>query len=255
MPCNKKVVFNDSFSKIKLTNDHKLPTENSISQSQWFLLNEIDSFSGNEGSLVCQELAKSWEFMPNSQPPYQINIPKDKEIIFFGGSFNPWHEGHESCLTLLNKPDKLFIIPDNNPRKQSQEVTCAWKRYQDLKRLIPFDYPIYSGFWSSNQSNPTASWLPQIKDQYPDLQLSLLMGYDSFITIHDWIDAPKLLDSLSKIYIASRLDDLELRNQQYQKLTEQYQVELIFLGNHPHEEVSSTKIRAQKDHKSHDTSS
>ena len=247
MPCDKKVVFSDDFKKILLNSNGQLPI-NTEDEATWVSLDKIDYFEKNDGSLVCQQLAKSWEFMPNSQAPFKIKIPEDHEIIFFGGSFNPWHKGHESCLKLLNKPLNTFIVPDNNPRKEVQSSECSWKRYQDLKKKIPFQYPIYPGFWSSSSPNPTSSWLPQIKKTLPKVRLSLLMGFDSFLTIHEWIDAQKLLESLSKIYVASRLDNKELRDKQSQYLKSHYQIELIFLGHHEYEDISSTKLRAQNIH-------
>ena len=45
----------------------------------------------------------------------------EDEIIFFGGSFNPWHKGHTECIKLLPQGIPIVILPDNNPFKQNHQ--------------------------------------------------------------------------------------------------------------------------------------
>ena len=45
-------------------------------------------------------------------------LTNKNEIVFFGGSFNPWHEGHSECIRLLDSSKPLVVIPDRNPRKE-----------------------------------------------------------------------------------------------------------------------------------------
>jgi len=242
----KHIIFSDDFQKIRLTPQKNLPDEKSLSDSKWYALKEIQHFKEDDGKLVCEKLAQSWEFMPGSHSPYSVKKPKNNKVIFFGGSFNPWHAGHEQCLKQLAMPDNLFIIPDNNPRKQSNLSSniCVWSRYQDLKAKVLSPVDIYPGFWTSQEANPTSSWLPQIKANHPELSLGLLIGFDSFMTIHNWIDAKKLMTNLSDLYIVSRLDKEIAKLNQINHFKEFYpHVNLNFLGHHQYEDLSSTQLR------------
>lgn len=245
---SKKIIFSQDFKMILLTEKKSLPLSEDQSHTKWFPLDEIHHFQDNEGKLVSEALASSWEFMPGSQPPYSVKIPKDNRIIFFGGSFNPWHAGHEQCLKQLDMPENVFVIPDNNPRKEysNNSTKCVWSRYQDLKAKIISPVNTYPGFWINNEANPTSSWLPQIKDSHPDLKVGLLIGYDSFMTIHQWIESKKLLNSLDDLYIVSRQDNEIAKLNQIEHLKEFYShIDLHFLGHHKFEELSSTQLRAR----------
>ena len=49
------------------------------------------------------------------------NLPeleKREELIFFGGSFNPWHAGHSNCLRLMDPHKTIIVVPDHNPFKE-----------------------------------------------------------------------------------------------------------------------------------------
>lgn len=196
----------------------------------------------------CEHLAKTWEFMPGSKPPYRVFIPKDKHIIFFAGTFNPWHKGHLACIKALNKNSNLFIIPDHNPEKKLINKNSPWESYEKLKNKIPYDIPIYPGFWAQNKKNPTSLWIQKIKECFPEVKISLLMGFDSFISIHKWIEADKLLKSLHGIYMVSRKDKDSEKAKQTFFLTQKFpDLKITFLGHHDFEHLSSTQIR-KKEH-------
>lgn len=169
------------------------------------------------------------------------------EIIFYGGSFNPWHQGHSSCVHMSPSDIPLIVIPDHNPQKAISNSKGSEQLILELMNKVSFRDEtafIYDSFYKLLKSNPTHIWINDLKEQFPDKKLSLLMGHDSFLTIHNWIRSHELLNNLTNIYIVSRLDVEQEKEDQKQVL---YQIaknlNIIFLGHHEFEELSSTKLR------------
>lgn len=169
-----------------------------------------------------------------------------QEIVFFGGSFNPWHSGHSSCINLLSKNKTIIVIPDHNPLKELVESSNKLTSINDLKRKISsFNRNLYlfTGFFESNKKNPTSLWIKDLSKHFPNIKLSLLMGYDSFMSLDKWLNAKDLLSTLDTIYIASRLDVNEAKVAQMELLKAISNLNIEFLGNHDFEHLSSSDIR------------
>ena len=74
------------------------------------------------------------------------------------------------------------------------------------------------------------------------------MGFDSFRTLPSWIESQDLLNNLSSLYIASRLEESneqELIGSEIYKLNKN--INIVFLGRHQFEDLSSTKLREKND--------
>lgn len=172
------------------------------------------------------------------------HLDSKKEIIFFGGTFNPWHKGHTECIKLCDNNSPIIIIPDHNPEKEINETSINFTLLlNEIKELRENTF-LFEGFFNEKKSNPTSHWINSLKDEFPTLKLSLLIGFDSFRSIAHWIEADKLISTLSSLYIASRLEDDSERNNFSLPLKEiNPNINLHFLGRHPYEEVSSTQLR------------
>ncbi len=170
-----------------------------------------------------------------------------KEIVFFGGSFNPWHSGHGSCLSLMDKDKLIIVMPDHNPFKDVTKEENRFSSLTDIKKELkirPENTYLFEGFIQDANHNPTHNWLRQVKDSFPNLKLSLLMGFDSFMSIDKWIEAKQIIKDTSCIYVASRLDNKEARQSQYYLLKSMdSDIEVDFIGHHDYEHLSSTEIR------------
>jgi nicotinate-nucleotide adenylyltransferase len=178
------------------------------------------------------------------------SLPENAEVLFFGGSFNPWHEGHSACLKLAPKHLPTLVMPDINPFKMNHDY--SENHLESLKRALSLhdDFKLlalYTYFFEMKKPNPTHVWIDYVKNQRPDLKLNLLMGFDAFKQIHHWLEAEKLLSDLSAIYVVSRQEDKMSDQEQLGRLKESYpQLMIHFLGHHPFEHVSSTELRQKK---------
>lgn len=175
-----------------------------------------------------------------------LNKYHQEEVVFFGGSFNPWHSGHTSCVQLAPKDIPLVVMPDNNPFK----VENRGRRFtsvQDIRAEVKTyrkDAYFYLDFLLNTEPTPTWEWVQTVKSHFPTLKISILLGNDSFIGITGWNDHALLLNSLEGIYIVSRQDDLKRNEEQIQLIQSiAPEIKLHFLGNHPFEHLSSTEIR------------
>lgn len=171
-------------------------------------------------------------------------LKESPEIIFFGGSFNPWHQGHEECVKKAVAYAPIIIIPDNNPFKNYEQNLNRSPSIAKIDQIVnDKNIFLYTGFSDLKKANPTYKWLKNLSDTIPQ-KLSLLMGFDSFITLHTWFEAPKLLASLSKIYMLSRLDQDDIKEEQRELIHSlNPKLDILFLGNHSFESLSSTKLR------------
>lgn len=170
------------------------------------------------GAILCEALGVFWPIMPSSiNNLRRVELPslfvkKDlhktqDEVIFYGGSFNPWHPGHLSCLESCPS-NNIIVVPDYNPWKQNQDQSgrCFWDEYRTLcLELKDTPYAVYSGFWGLEDPNPTINWIPNIKAK----NKGLLLGDDSFCSIKSWKDSEVLITFLKTIYVVPRMHKKE----------------------------------------------
>lgn len=167
------------------------------------------------------------------------------EWVFFGGSFNPWHSGHQACLNLLPPAKTCFILPDINPHKETHdfELVSAVIELSAKARFSPNQFLVPS-FLIDKTKNPTVDWIQRMHKDFPKQKLSLMMGFDSFNTINTWTKASILFPLIHCIYVVSRLETDSMREEAIEnvrKLSPGIKIEL--LGRHGFEEISSTEIR------------
>lgn len=170
------------------------------------------------------------------------------EILFFGGSFNPWHNGHSSCIKLCPLDKKIIVIPDHNPFKEvikSTEKNTSLIEIKNILKNFQQTTYLFDTFYKLEQKNPTSHWINEIKEAFPKIKLSLLMGFDSFASIDKWIDASILINNLYSLYVASRQDNPQVMNAQIETLKDiNPSLHITFLGKHEYEDLSSTKLRS-----------
>lgn len=189
-------------------------------------------------------LSEDFNELKNSCP--QLLIPTTQaEWVFYGGSFNPWHQGHQACINLLPEEKLCFILLDRNPQKEliSIDPVATYLEIGHQCRLKKNQYLVPT-FLLSHKTNPTVEWVTRLKNDYPEKSLSLLMGFDSFYNLDSWIRIQDLLSHIHCIYVVSRLEQDEQRADALKRISELApNTEIIFLGRHDFEDRSSTHLR------------
>lgn len=187
---------------------------------------------------MCLKKGLEFPFMPLSNSNEIHKSIKDS-VTFFGGSFNPFHDGHLACLNLC--PEKnIVLVLDCNPQKETRNFS-PYEEYLKLKEILKDTrYYIYPAFWGIEEKNPTSSWLPLVKIK----EKNLLVGDDSYMKILTWVNPENLLKSLAKLFVVPRLSSIEEMLIQKEKLLKiNPNLEIIFLADHPYKDLSSTKLR------------
>lgn len=177
------------------------------------------------------------------------------KIGIYGGTFNPPHLGHitaaRAVFELLGL-DQLLVIPaglpphktmpDGSPTTaQRLEMTRLAAEQLDLgERVKVLDMEL-----RREGRSFTSDTLAQLKDQYPNDELWLLMGTDMFLTLQTWHEPEKILQ-LAGIAAFGRTeeDTEELFSIQRDYLCEVYPQARIFTLTIPGVvDVSSTELR------------
>ncbi len=179
----------------------------------------------------------------------EIIFPADAdEWVFYGGTFDPWHSGHQACLELLPSNKVCFILPDQNPLKASSIRNPVAKilEISNRAKFHPQQFLVPS-FLLMSEKNPTVDWIERLHHSFPEKRLSLLLGFDSFQNLPQWRRHEDLLRVLDCIYVVSRLeDDRKALAALEQALKFNPGLKVVFLGRHHHEELSSTLLRKKK---------
>ena len=177
------------------------------------------------------------------------------KIGVYGGTFNPPHLGHltaaRTVFELLGL-DLLLLIPAGlPPHKELPAGSPTAEQRLEMTRLAgeqlglgdkvrTLDIELERGGRSF-----TSDTLVQLKAQYPDSELWLLMGTDMFLTLQAWHEPEKIL-SLAGIAAFGRTeeDTEELFSAQRNYLYQTYPQARIFTLTIPGViDVSSTELR------------
>ena len=114
-------------------------------------------------------------------------------IGIYGGTFNPPHIGHihaaQQAFALL-KLDKLLLIPDRiAPHKVLPEGSATAEQRMQMLMLGAAQIP-YAQISDMELRREGTSYtyltVQELKEQYPDDALVLIMGTDMFLSFHNW---------------------------------------------------------------------
>ena len=125
-------------------------------------------------------------------------------LFFFGGSFDPPHGGHLKIIQYCCKhSDKLLLIPAaNSPLKNNPPVAEKNHRVKMLKLLIQdLNFSVEVDDWEISQPGPSYTFetIRHLQENYPNSDLSMVIGADQLIKIHKWINYERIMKSVQML--------------------------------------------------------
>ena len=121
-------------------------------------------------------------------------------IAFFGGTFDPPHNGHLELarhILKLGITDRVLFVPAYDPpHKLDQRITSFDDRRAMLEMLVADDPDIIiSDIEHRAALKPSYSFkiLKLLEKEFPDDTLQILIGGDSLEALHTWYKAKELV--------------------------------------------------------------
>ena len=174
-------------------------------------------------------------------------------IGIYGGTFDPPHRGHiaaaKAAMSALHL-DRLLLIPDAvPPHKALPEGSPTAQQRCDMAVLATAELGRQAEVSDMELRRAgvsyTADTLAQLRRQYPEDELYLLMGTDMFLSLQSWRQ-PERIAALAHIapFRREREDDPAAFAAQKERLERDYGASVTVVPNPDVVDISSTEVRA-----------
>lgn len=120
-------------------------------------------------------------------------------LAIFGGTFDPVHYGHLRCAEQARQMlslEKLYLLPAGDPPHRSTPFTTASQRLEMLKLALA-DFPSLAiDEREIRRSGPSymVDTLEELRSQFPQRPLLLLIGQDAVNLLHTWHEWERLFE-------------------------------------------------------------
>ena len=174
-------------------------------------------------------------------------------IGVYGGTFDPPHWGHITAARAAMEQlglDKLVLIPDRvPPHKALPEGSASPEQRLEMAALATAELGRRAEVsdWELRRDGPsyTSDTLAELRREYPEDTLWLLMGSDMFLSLQTW-HAPEEIMAMAHIAPFSREaeDESAAFAAQKARLEREYGAQICIVQNPEVRELSSTEVRA-----------
>ena len=136
-----------------------------------------------------------------------------RQVIIFGGSFDPIHNGHLSlareALRCGLAGEVWFMVSPQNPHKQSCALTDEAQRLEMVKLAVGGEEGLVACDFEFSLPRPsyTFNTLQALEECYPHCEFSLLIGADNWTKFDRWYKAAEIL-SRYRIIVYPRDNDV-----------------------------------------------
>ena len=120
-------------------------------------------------------------------------------IGLYGGSFDPVHKGHvrvAHAFLRQMKPEKLIVMPCRiPPHKDKTDGAGGEARLRMLRAAFAKDEKVEISDFELKKDGVsyTVETLRELKKQYPDRNILLVVGADMFLTLREWKEAAEIM--------------------------------------------------------------
>lgn len=168
-----------------------------------------------------------------------------RRVGLFFGTFNPIHIGHLALAEYFQKYGDLdevwLVVTPHNPFKKKSNLLPDRERLhlvhlalEDQRNLrvsdIEFGLP---------QPNYTSQTLTYLREKYPHIAFSIIMGEDNLRTLHKWQNYESIIENHPiLVYPRHLLPDEKVAEKQWQE-----RFPNVRLVNAPKMEISASIIR------------
>ena len=171
------------------------------------------------------------------------------KIGIYGGTFNPIHTGHihaaKQAMEILCL-DKLLMIPDRiAPHKVIPSGSPTPEQRLEMITVAAAGEPRFRvSDLELKREGPSYSYLTvlQLKEQYPDVELVLLMGTDMFLSFHTWMKPEVILENAA-LGVFYRGEKGETAAIEERKAEMEAQGHTVYLVKNEVVNISSTQMR------------
>ena len=174
-------------------------------------------------------------------------------IGIYGGTFDPPHRGHiaaaKAAVSALHL-DRLLLIPDRMPpHKALPEGSASPEQRLEMAALATAELgrraEVSDRELRRDGPSYTSDTLAELRREYPEDALWLLMGSDMFLSLQTW-HAPEEIMALARIAPFSREaeDESAAFAAQKARLEREYGAQICIVQNPEVRELSSTEVRA-----------
>lgn len=115
-----------------------------------------------------------------------------KQVVLFGGSFNPIHLGHlalaKAVLDQQMAEEVWFMVSPQNPLKPQEGLLDEQLRLKLVRKAIEDYSRLYASDFEFSLSRPSYTWqtLEALEKTYPHYRFSLLIGADNWACFTRW---------------------------------------------------------------------
>jgi nicotinate-nucleotide adenylyltransferase len=171
-------------------------------------------------------------------------------IAFFGGTFDPPHNGHLELarhILKLGITDRVLFVPAYDPpHKPDQEISSFADRFAMLELLVCDDPDILiSDIERRAALKPSYSVkiLKLLKKEFPDDRLQVLIGGDSLEALHTWYKAKEIVAQYEIICYPRKGSKVDRESLLKHWTSKEIDILLKSVLQMPFFDISSTSIR------------
>lgn len=188
------------------------------------------------------------------------------KIGLFGGTFNPYHNGHFGIVEYVRNHlglDRVYLIPSSTPpHKPDSNLAPAELRFEMVKKSIKNCPGLYVSNRELIRQGPsfTIDTIYEFQNDFPtDTPFFLLLGSDAFFDIETWKNQEKIFHNISIIvmirgsketleditaFVDEQLSKRYTFNRKSGEFTHPVKKKII-ITNVPKIDISSTMIRTR----------